>query len=333
MGGRVAGWTLAGLGSLAIAVAPLVPAGSSVAGPSLPLAERYETVTQGFDVTFLDPVTLEQRTNEDVSTTVRVRGAARSGDAAGNTAVRRFDTTTRAADGTLIAPPTTTTACLDRHTAEAVDCSSAGVDGERIDVRGLTLAFPPDAPARDGMMWDGTVQASFPVRFLGGERFRGLDVRRYEQRVPDQVLRPVSVAGGLLGSSEERVPADVWYGVTRTLLVEPVSGVVVSTEEVSLTILRAPDGTPGPVVLGGAFRPSEESVTGAVARARQGLDRPEASGTAAPWITGGTGVLLLALGGLLVVRGRPRHDATGTATATDTTTATTRASGPRVPVA
>ncbi len=328
MGARVAGWTLAGLGLLALAVVPLVPAGCSVAGASLPLAEQYETVTQGSDVTFLDPVTLEQRTDEDVSTTVRVRGTARSGDADGNTAVRRFDTTTRAVDGTLIAPPTTTRACLDRHTAEAVDCSSAGVDGDRTDVRGLTLAFPPDAPARDGMMWDGTVQASFPVRFLGGERFRGLDVRRYEQRVPDQVLRPVSVAGGLLGSGEDRAPADVWYGVTRTLLVEPVSGVVVSTEEVSLTILRAPDGTPGPVVLGGAFRSSEESVTGAVARAREVLDRPEASSGELPWLAAGTGVGLLAVGVLLVARNSPNTVRPAVAA-----TPTEGATRPRVPVA
>jgi Porin PorA len=329
MRARVAGWTLTALGVLALAVAVLVTATSSAPAEVLPLAEEYETVTEGADVTFLDPVTLEQRTDEDVATTVRVRGITRSRDADVDTAVRRFDTTTRAADGTVIAPTTTTTACLDRRTAEAVDCSSAGVDGERADVRGLTVAFPPGAPARDGMMWDGTVQASFPVRYVGDEEFRGLDVRRYEQRVPEQVLRPVSVAGALLASDQDRAPADLWYGVTRTLLVEPVSGVVVSTEEVPLTTLRAPDGTPGPVILGGAFRPSEETVTGAVARAREVLDRPEASGGAVPWIAGGTGVVLLALGGLLVARGRQRQGSP----VPDTTTPTAGAARHRVPVA
>jgi len=329
MGARVAGWTLAGLGILALAVAVLVPGGSPAPEAGLPLAERYETVTEGSDVTFLDPVTLEQRTGEDVSTTVRVRGIERSEDADVDTVVRRSGTTTRAADGTLVAPTTTTTACLDRRTAEAVDCSSAGVDGERTDVRGLTLAFPPGAPARDGMMWDGTVQASFPVRYVGDEEFRGLDVRRYEQQVPEQVLRPVLVAGALLGSDQDRAPGDLWYGVTRTLLVEPVSGVVVSTEEVPLTILRAPDRTPGPVILGGAFRSSEESVTGAVARARAVLDRPEPSGSAFPWAAGVTGVVLLALGGLLVVRGRPRQGGP----AAHAVTSTAGAARHRVPVA
>jgi hypothetical protein len=329
MRARAVGWILAALGVLALVVAVLVRAGSAAPADGLPLGGEYETVIEGTDVTFLDPVTLEQRTGEDVATTVRVRGITRSRDADADTAVRRFETTTRAADGTLIAPTTTTTACLDRRTAEAVGCSSAAVDGERADVRGLTLAFPPAGPARDAMMWDGTVQASFPVRYVGDERFRDLDVRRYEQVVPDQVLRPVSVAGPLFGLDVDRTPADLWYGVTRTLLVEPVSGVVVSTEEIALTTLRAPDGTPGPVLLGGAFGPSEESVTSAVGRARSVLDRPETSAGALPWIAGGTGVVLLAAGGLLVARSRPRQDLP----VTDTTTPTAGAARPRVPVA
>jgi hypothetical protein len=329
MRARAVGWSLAALGVLALAVAVLVPAAFPAPAAELPPVEEYETVTEGTDVTFLDPVTLEQRTGGDVSTTVRVRGVARARDADGDTAVQRFDTTTRTADGVLLAPTTTTTACLDRRTAEAVTCSSEAVDGERTDVRGLTLAFPPSAPARDGMMWDGTVQASFPVRFVGDERFRGLDVRRYEQQVPEQVLRPVSVPGALLGSGEGRTAADIWYGTTRNLLVEPVSGIVVSTEEIPLTILRAPDGTPGPVLLGGAFRSSEESVTGAVARAREVLDRPEASGGPVPWLTGGTGVVLLALGVLLVARSRPRQDGPGT----DAAIPTERVARHRVPVA
>lgn len=328
MGARVAGWALAGLGILALAGSVLVSGSSPAPAAGPGLTEQYEAVAEGGDVTFLDPVTLEQRTGEVVSTTVRVRGIVRSTDADDDTAVRRWSSTTLAEDGTLVAPPTTTTACLDRRTAEAVDCAAAGVDGERMDIRGLTLAFPPGAPARDGMLWDGTAQASFPVRYLGDEEFRGLDVRRYEQRVPEQVLRPVSVAGRLLGSDQDRAPADLWYGVTRTLLVEPVSGVVVSTEEVPLTILRAPDGTPGAVILGGAFRSSAQSVTGAVARARAVLDRPDASGAAFPGVAGGVGVVLLALVGRLVVRSRSRQRAP----AADAVTQTAGVTSPRVPV-
>ncbi len=317
MPARVIGLTLLGLGGVALAVALLAPAVAATPVPEIPADEESETVVSGTDVTFLDPLTLEQRTGEDVSISVRVRGGSPfGGDAAGDgaagdgaagddTAVRVHDTTTSAADGMLIST-TTTTVCLDRRTAEAVDCAAEAVDGRRTDVRGLVLTFPPATPERDRMMWDGTARASFPVRFVGTERFRGLEVQRYEHVVPEQVVRSAPVPGRLVGSPEETAPADVVYSATRALLVEPVSGVVVARYEVLLTTLRSPDGTPGAVLLGGAFGSSEESVTGALARAEDVLDRRVESGSAVPWTAGSAGVVLLGLGGSLLARARTR---------------------------
>lgn len=303
MGARVAGRTLAGVGGVVLAVAVLATAASGSPAPVLPLDEAYETVVEGSDVTLLDPVTLEQRTGQEVSVSVRVRGDADAGPADDDTAVRMSDTTVRTADGTLLST-STTTACLDRRTVEAVDCPLEAVDGRRTDVRGLTLAFPPAAPVQDQRMWDDTAQASFPVRFLGTERFRGLEVERFEHQVPEQVLRSVTVPGPMVGSGEPTAQADVLYATTRSLLVEPVSGVVVATEDIRLTRLRAADGTLGAVLLGGAFASSEESVTDAVARARAAIGRQDDAGGSFPWVAAGAGVVLLVAGGLLVSRGR-----------------------------
>ena len=305
MRARVAGRLVATLGAVALAVAFLLPAqASSAPGGLLPLEEAYETVVSGADVTFLDPETLEQRHGEDVSLSVRVRGDAGSPDADRDTAVREYETTASAGDGTLVSPTTTTTACSDRRTAEAVDCTAESVDGRRTDVRGLTLAFPPATAEQDRMMWDGVVHASFPVRFVGTERFRGLEVQRYEHVVPEQVLRSVTVPGALVGRAEATSPAEVTYSAARVLLVEPDSGVVVAADEVLLTRLRAPDGSPGAVVLGGVFRQTADSVTDAIARARAVVDRRAASGQVASWWTGGAGLVLVGLGGLLQIRNR-----------------------------
>jgi hypothetical protein len=303
MRAHVVGWTSAGLGGLALAVAVLLPPGSPAHAERLPLEEAYDTVTVGEDVAFLDPVTLEQRTG-DVRVAVEVSGDAGDVDADEGTAVRVYDTTIRAVDGTVLSPTTTTTACLDRRTAEAIDCFSEAVDGRRADVRGLTLDFPPATPEQDRMMWDGTVQASFPVRFVGSERFRGLEVQRYEQVVPEQVVRPITVPGVLVGSAEATSPADIVYSTARALLVEPVSGVVVSTKELPLTRLRGPDGTPGAVLLGGAFGMSEKSVTDALTRARESVERRNPSGERVPWAAGSVGVVLLGLGALILIRSR-----------------------------
>lgn len=303
MQARAGGWALGCLGVLALAAAVLVPALSPSHGTELPLDAAFRTDAVGSDVTFLDPATLQERTGQDVSVSVRVRGDADSGDAGDDTAVWTYDTTTSATDGTLIST-TTTTACLDRRTAEAVDCAAGSVDGGSTDVHGLTVTFPPATPTQDRTLWDDTVRASLPVRFVGTERFSGLEVQRWEQVVPEQVIRTVTVPGLLVSSTAPQSPADVVYSATRTLLVEAVSGIVVSTDEVALTVLRPPDGAPGAVLLGGTFTTSEESAAGAVARARDVIDRKDPSGVVLPWGAGGAGVVLLGLGALLVVRGR-----------------------------
>ncbi len=304
MRARAAGRIVAALGAVALAVAFLPTQAFAAPEGRLPLEEAYDTVASGAEVTFLDPVTLEQRVGEDVSLSVRVRGDADSADADRDTAVREYETTASAGDGTLISPTTTTTVCFDRRTAEAVDCSAESVDGRRTDVRGLTLAFPPGTVEQDRMMWDGVVHASFPVRFTGTERFRGLEVQRYEHVVPEQVLRSVTVPGLLAGKAEVTSPAEVVYKAGRVLLVEPVSGVVVSSEELLVTRLRALDGAPGAVLLGGVFRQTEASVTDAVARAQAVVDRRAASGEVASWLTGGAGLVLLGVGALLQLRNR-----------------------------
>jgi len=294
---RAVGLTSVGLGCAALAGAVLVPAGSAAPVVELPL-EAYETVAEGSDVAFLDPVTLQQR-NEDVSVSVRVRADADSDPAQEDVGVWVYDTTTRAADGTLIAT-TTTTACLDRRTAEAADCAFEAVDGRPTDVRGLTLHFPPGTPERNVGLWDGTVEAPFRARFVGSERLRGIEVQRYESVVSERVVGTVTVPGALVGSAEPTAPADVVHSAARALLVEPVSGVVVSVDEIRLTVLQAPDGAPGTVLLGGAFRPSEESVTSAVARAREVLERRDVAGDVVPWVAGSAGLILLGLGAALL---------------------------------
>jgi hypothetical protein len=309
MRARAVGSALAGLGVVALAVAVLGPVQLAASPVELAADASYESRAAGTDVSYLDPVTLTPRTGADVTVSVRVRSDASTGDADADTAVREYETTTYDTtgdgDGPLLTT-TSTTVCLDRRTAEAVDCPVESVDGTRADVRGLTLAFPPGTEERDHDVWDGTVGQALPARFAGTEEFRGLAVQRYEQEVPEQVVGAVTVPGAVLGApAEPALPAQVLHRGTRTLLVEPVSGVVVSTEESPRTTLRGPDGVPGAVLLSGTFTSTERTVDAAVARAREVLDRRDLLGTVVPWTAGGLGLLLAGAGGVLVVRGRP----------------------------
>lgn len=304
MRARVVGLAVIGLGGLAVA-------GSVTARSWVPLTpadlrpdESSELSASGEQVSYLDPVPLAQVTSDDVTVSVRIQGDEDAGDADDDTAVWQYVSETDDANGTLIAT-STTVVCLDRRTAEAENCSVGSVDGEATDLQGLTVRFPADTQRRAYDLWDTTARDAFPARFAGAESLDGLQVYRFEQEVPEQVIRSIPVPGALVGSSEDEVPADVVHSSTRTVLVEPVSGVIVSDEELPHTTLRGPDGATGAVLLSGSFRSSGDAVDDAVSRARDIADERAGLQTVVQWTTAATGAALLALGAFLVTRRRP----------------------------
>ncbi|SEO44204.1 porin PorA family protein [Trujillonella endophytica] len=319
MRARVVGLTVVGLGGCALAVALLAGTWPTPSPEELALDESFETVATG-EGSYLDPADLVPRTGAELSRSVRVSGDEDTGDADDDTVVWTAQTTTSDADGTLI-DTGVTIACLDRRTAEAQPCAAESVDGEPVDVAGLTVAFPPDTQRRDHDVWDGAVRQALPARFAGTDEVRGLAVLRFEQEVPEQAVATVAVPGEWFGPAPDAdadddaaadddepagdLSADVLHSGTRTLLVEPVSGVVVTAEESVLTVLRAPDGRAGPVLLSGTFRSTDATVADAVARARQALDRQDGMDDGLRWALGGTGLALVVLGALLAVRSRP----------------------------
>ncbi len=304
MRARVVGVAVIGLGGLAVAASltahswvPLTPA-------DLRLDESSEVTAEGRQVGYLDPVTLAPVTSDDVSVSVRVRGDEDAGDADEDTAVWEYVSETDDANGTLIAT-STTVVCLDRRTAEAESCVVGSVDGERVELSGLTVRFPADTEQRDYDVWDTTARESFPARYVGAERLDGLQVYRFEQEVPEQVIRTAPVPGALVGSPEAEIPAEVVHSSSATLLVEPVSGVIVSVEERPVTALRAVDGTPGAVLLSGSFRTTDDAVDDAVGLAGEIADDRATLRSAVQWAAAAAGAALLALGALLLLRRRP----------------------------
>lgn len=295
MRARIVGLTLVGVGALAVAAA--VPAGSwsPLLPADLPLDERSATQLVGEQVTYLDPATLEARTSEDATVSTTVRGDDDTGDADDGTAVWEVVSTVDDADGTLIAT-TTTVACLDRRTAEAVDCVTESVDGERVDVQGLAVRFPSGTARRDYPVWDAAARQAFPARFAGAESFRDLQVYRFEQEVPAQVIGSVPVP--------DNPPTEIVHSATRSWLVEPVSGVVLQAQDSPVTVLRGPDGSAGATLLAGTFTTSEGSVDDAVALAGDVRADRGSLRTAVTWGAAGTGAALLLAGGLLVARSR-----------------------------
>ena len=304
MRARVVGLVVMGLGGLAVVAAVTMDTWVPLSAVDLRLDEAFGTESVGEQVRYLDPGTVAPVTGDEVAVSVRVRGDEDTGAADDDTAVWEYVSETDDRNGTLIAT-STTVVCLDRRSAEAVDCVGESVDGEPTDVRGLTLRFPADTEQRDYDLWDTTVGEAFPARYVGAERLDGLQVYRFEQEVPEQVIRSVPVPGALVGSAEDELEAEVTHSGTRTVLVDPLSGVVVSEEEAPVTALRSPDGTPGAVLLAGTFGWSAASVDDALARAEDIRDDRGELRTTARWTAAGTAAALVALGALLAARRSP----------------------------
>ncbi len=298
---RVVGSVVMALGGLAVVAAVTADAWVPLSPAQLRLDESFGTESVGEQVRYLDPAQLAEVTGAEVTVSVRVQGDEETGTADDDTAVWEYTSETSDADGTLVTT-STTVVCLDRRSAEAEDCVIEAVDGEPTDVSGLTVRFPADTQERDYDLWDPASRQSVPARYLGAERLDGVQVYRFEQEVPEQVVRSLPVPGLLVATVAGEVEADVVHRSTRTVLVEPVSGVVVSEEEDRVTALRGPDGRDGAVLLAGTFGWSDASVDDALARAEDVRDDRGDLRTGVRWAAAGTGAALLALGALLTAR-------------------------------
>lgn len=270
----------------------------------LPLDQTASATAAGSDVTYLDFSTLEEVDGVDATVRLEVQGDAGSEDASDDVAVWSSGTTVTAEDGTLITA-SSYTACLDRREARSVDCGSEAIDEEPADVDGLTVTFPFGVEQRDYDVWNVTTAQTFPARFEGEEEIEGLEVYRFVQEIPETVIRQTEVPGELAGvPDEESVEADVVYSNTRTLWVEPVSGVLVTSSEAPVTVLRAPDGSTGATILRAEFAASDETVSAGVERAEDNKGKVTLISRTLPLAVAALGLLLVIAGAVIALRAR-----------------------------
>jgi hypothetical protein len=133
---------------------------------------------------------------------------------------------------------------FDRNTGEAVACcgqyTSSGADpdtGEEIrdtdtPIEGQYFKLPFGAEKRDYEFWDGSIQEATTLAYQDTEEIEGLEVYRYEQ-----VIEPTDVgdlpegAGSLFGVDDPDATIDRVYSNTRTLWIEPETGVIIRGQE------------------------------------------------------------------------------------------------------
>lgn len=306
MRGRAIGLGLLGLGAFLLAGALAVRLFLAPALVKLPLDQTARPTAQGTGISFFDIGEQEQLRDLEADVVQNVQGDPTAEGASDDVAVWSFGSVITATDGTLLNAGTYRV-CLDRRTAESVDCPSAHIENdEDLTIEGLTLTFPFHTEQRDYDVYNNSAQASFPAVFEGTEEIDGLEVYRFQQSIPETVIRELDAPAAMAGErGEGTVEAEVVYSNERTIWVEPVSGVIVTSEESPRTVVRGPSGNTGATILAGRFGADDETVAAGVERAEDFRGQIMLAEVYLPLILAGVGVVALVGGGLLVRRAQP----------------------------
>ncbi|HET6354322.1 DUF3068 domain-containing protein [Streptomyces sp.] len=194
----------------------------------------------------------------------------------------------------------------DRRTNAPVHCC-----GETPQYQGEAyLKFPFDVQKRGYLWWDNTLGATVRLEFKGTKKVAGYEGYRFTGSVKDTRTGTRQVPGRLVGLPKQgQVHAEEWYanhGIE--LIVDRRTGRIMNARIAPRKTLRAPGGETAKVVLldsaGLEFTPGTQREQVALAKTDSG--RLRAVGELVPIGAGAAGLVLAALGAVLVVRGRER---------------------------
>ncbi|MEV6715206.1 DUF3068 domain-containing protein [Lentzea sp. NPDC051208] len=208
--------------------------------------------------------------------------------------------------------------CLDRRTNMALQqCTQQYVtDAEgdptaadkAVRQEGLNYKFPFDTQPQDYEYFDTTLRKATTARYEGTDEVGGLEVYKFVQKIPSTKFRDQEVPGSLVNSTEASVKAERRYQNTRTMWVEPVSGIIVKGSEQQRQALFGPDGKEGTVLLDATLTFNEKTVKESVERASEARDKLTLISSTGPIVLLSVGLVLLLAGILLGVLGRrARH--------------------------
>lgn len=128
------------------------------------------------------------------------------------------------------------TIAIDRHTGEAVPWSGATQNDEPMAFEGYIIKFPFNTQKKDYPYWDATLQKTMNMEYKGVEQLKGtkdsIEVYRYEGFFPETEFGTREVPRGVFGLEDTgSVEATRTYSNTRTLWVEPETGVMMKIQE------------------------------------------------------------------------------------------------------
>ncbi|MEU4531155.1 DUF3068 domain-containing protein [Micromonospora ureilytica] len=279
---------------------PLVVAPALV---KVPLDQSSVTISTAQNATVLDFGTLSERSGVNLTAHRAVRGDVKAGNAdraVFNVGVRVID------DADKEITLSTDRVALDRRTAMAVACCAEDINGAPFTHEGLTYTFPFGTEKKTYQYFDNSARKAYPARYVSTEKLQGLTVYKFEMTVEPIQISEIKVPGSLLGSSEQTVTAGRFYANTRTLWVEPDSGVIVKGQEKQSQTLRDATGADKIKIIDADLAFTEDTQKQQAKAAKDARGQINLLTIVVPIVLGLLGLALVLLGLYLVIRAARR---------------------------
>jgi hypothetical protein len=217
-----------------------------------------------------------------------------------------FNSTVDTADNGVISA-TQERIALDRVTAQSVQCC-----GENPRHQGLTLKFPFDTKQTTYQFWDGPAQRALPAAFTRIETIDGVDVYRFEQRINRLDIGDQEIPGTVAGDPDTpSVQTDIIYSNTKTLWVEPATGIIVKAQQDVTQVLETPGGEQVLTLVDAVLTYDEATVSNNADDAAAGARQLRLLGTILPAVALLLGLVALAAGLVLLRTPEGRRVARG----------------------
>jgi hypothetical protein len=295
---RIASLVLLALGVALIVAAPML---RFYVYPNLaktPINQYAESIAPGTGTVF-DPVTLTERHDVALVAHRRLRGDV----VASSDNVGVWDESVVLSDGSgKMVNTTVDRVAWDRKTAEAVNCCGEAVDGVPTKHKGLSYKFPFNTKKTTYQFFDTTAKAASAMVYKSQERIKGLTVYRFQQRVEPVQIGVLEVPGNLVGSTEASVVSPRFYDNTRTVWVEPRTGVIIKGQEQQHQVLRDASGADKTTLVGVTLTFNDLTQTRQANLAKKGIRDIRNASLYGPLAALIVGLILTGLGAALLRR-------------------------------
>jgi hypothetical protein len=256
---RVMGYVCMFLGAMVLMVGVLANPVLYHNLAKVPLDQKSRTVSTGEHMSALkaNKEGIEVLTDASLKSTRDVIGIP--GKAKGNSAFWQTVVVSQAVNVPADLSYSQAGVSFDRVSGQATNCcgdykSTGTLDNpgaiEPMTYKGLYYKFPFNTQKRTYQWWDVDLGRTEPMKFLRTQQIQGLQTYVFQQKSgPETYTKQAGLPGSLFNSAKP-VDADGIYENTRTLYIEPNTGVVIKGVEELNKRFEAPGFAPVPITKG-----------------------------------------------------------------------------------